>query len=80
MRYCQKASLNKNKKQEQFREELKSVGGLVHLRSKVVGQIKHKKELGRWVDGGFDMLSSESSKSRGKKVEFTELSKKRWIQ
>ena len=45
-----------------------------------VRQIKHKKELGRWVDGGFDMLSSESSKSRGKKVEFTELSKKRWIQ
>ena len=46
----------------------------------MVGQIKHKKELGRWVDGGFDMLSSESSRSRGKKVEFTELSKKRWIQ
>ena len=46
----------------------------------MVGQIKHKKELGRWVDGGFDMLSSESNKSRGKKVESTELSKKREIQ
>ena len=46
----------------------------------MVGQIKHKKELGRWVDGDIDMLSSESSRSRDKKVEFTELSKKRWIQ
>ena len=46
----------------------------------MVGQIKHKKELGRWADGDFDMLSSESSRSRGKKVDFTELSKKRWIQ
>ena len=46
----------------------------------MVGQIKHKKELGLYGWMVAMMLSSESSRSRGKKVEFTELSKKRWIQ